>query len=452
MTAPAFIIAGDDKWLGVRLTFVLGALIDAFSVYAMYRLLRVLRRLSKGSLPVSDYAPIAGAAIWALSFSLIQYNQNGLETGLYAALILASTWAYASLRRQQESGMRVAISKWVGFGILLGLMVLARIDGALIVLAYALVDMYGLIVRKEGSIKYVFVYGATALVVSLPWWLYNLTVFGSLMPISGQSESLDRPLLLNLATTSQTFGDILLAFFYTPFIGSAVWFSFVFPVFVILALYVLNKRLQIAKNVLSEYHLSYLSPLFLGGVLQAIYYIFFFSAPHFIARYLHPLRIAWLIVAAASLPIIAYRVRALWSQSRSAAFPLVGVLTIVAIAALYFNVSRYTLAFTTEQFSPAYVFGQWAKQHPTERIGMISSGTAAFVSPNVVNLDGKVNFDALKARRAGTLAKYVVETELDYIADWPDVVNKIANDARPLGATFTAVDTIGPILVLKRTK
>ena len=50
------------------------------------------------------------------------------------------------------------------------------------------------------------------------------------------------------------------------------------------------------------------------------------------------------------------------------------------------------------------------------RIGMMESGRTAFVYPDrVVNLDGKVNVEALRAMQAGTLLAYIRKSAFDVI-------------------------------------
>jgi len=50
------------------------------------------------------------------------------------------------------------------------------------------------------------------------------------------------------------------------------------------------------------------------------------------------------------------------------------------------------------------------------RIGMFESGRLGFLYPTrVVNLDGKMNVDALRAVRSGTLDRYIQSLNLDYV-------------------------------------
>jgi hypothetical protein len=94
--------------------------------------------------------------------------------------------------------------------------------------------------------------------------------------------------------------------------------------------------------------------------------------------------------------------------------------------------------------------GKWAVQHPHVRIGMLQSGLAGFVAPNIVNLDGKVNPAALKARQQGQLGKYIEDERLDYIVDMRDCLRQIFDQAPGIEAQYPFLDSIGNVGIHKR--
>jgi hypothetical protein len=124
----------------------------------------------------------------------------------------------------------------------------------------------------------------------------------------------------------------------------------------------------------------------------------------------------------------------------------------VLVAAAYFNWTVYYRAFNTTAYSPAHLAGLYAQRVAPEKVGMTSSGTASFISSNVVNLDGKVNADALVARKQDKLGEYVVKANINYVADWPSTAEKIAAQALEHGAHYQRIDSLGPILVYKRLR
>ena len=97
-----------------------------------------------------------------------------------------------------------------------------------------------------------------------------------------------------------------------------------------------------------------------------------------------------------------------------------------------------------------YKTSRWAMAHPNDVIGMEQSGTCGFFARNVINLDGKVNYEALKARKADDLGSYINQRGINYIADWPDLALPMVASTERHGAKFECVDTIGKIIIFKR--
>jgi hypothetical protein len=51
-------------------------------------------------------------------------------------------------------------------------------------------------------------------------------------------------------------------------------------------------------------------------------------------------------------------------------------------------------------------------------VGAIQSGTLGYFHDRTLNLDGKVNPEALRARAEGRIPAYIVERDVAYLADW----------------------------------
>jgi hypothetical protein len=125
------------------------------------------------------------------------------------------------------------------------------------------------------------------------------------------------------------------------------------------------------------------------------------------------------------------------------------VVSIVAVVLAAFTAERYVNNFTTSSISDLYQVGLWAKAHGNANVGMEQSGTSGFVASNVINLDGKVNADALHARLKVSLGEYVTH-HVQYLADWPDLIQPTLSDAARSGAVFEPIDTIGRVVVYAR--
>jgi hypothetical protein len=124
----------------------------------------------------------------------------------------------------------------------------------------------------------------------------------------------------------------------------------------------------------------------------------------------------------------------------------------IAICAFLFSGVKYISFFTRTDFNDLYHVGKWSLLHPGERIGMWQSGIAGFVAPNVINLDGKVNFDALYANRHGGIGSYIETRELDYLADWRGIADSLVFADAKYGGKFEKFDSIGRVIIFKREK
>ncbi len=434
-----FKIAANDKWLGVRLTFILVGIIDALCVFAIYRLiLSLYRKKTEHSLLKWKPENIA-ATLWTGLASLSIITDCGLETGLYSALILFAFLKYSFLFNN-ENESKLHIKKYLLFGVLLGFMVLSRIDGVLIVVAFSFHNsIYRLYRKKTTPFLPGIIFSLTALLITLPWWYYNYSTFGNIVPISGLSESIGNRVIFNVLSSTKVIADILLTIIYYPFDYLLPYYTIPYFLATLLITIFLFWRFDLWRKMTEHFSLSPLQPLLYAGFGLLIYYTFFFSAPHFIGRYLQPLRIYWIIIFSLALPFVREVLQTKFGRSASIAFSL-----ICGSILLSFNAYGYIRNFIIEDVNPAYQLGMWAKQHPQELMGVTSSGTAGFVADNVINLDGKVNADALHSRIDHTLGDYVISSGITVLADWDiKIVNEQMKQYRAKYELFDSIGTLG---------
>jgi len=144
---------GLPVWLSSRLLNLLSDLANIVLIYA------ILWLFSK-----QPFIPVFGALIFAISPFLNLYAMNGMETPLVIALMLAAF--YAGIRQ-----------KSVLTGILMGLMLFARIDTALFVLLLFLVLWWE---RKRLPLKE----ALWAAITLAPWIVFATLYFGSPIPVT----------------------------------------------------------------------------------------------------------------------------------------------------------------------------------------------------------------------------------------------------------------------------
>jgi hypothetical protein len=414
--APCFL--PGDQWLGLRLTFIVGALMQAASTIAIAVLIAKMRKQNNASTLLAS-APFFAALLWTILAPLADQNGSGLETGLVALFILCDLIYYSKIREQGWSTSHAII-----FGSLLGVTVLARVDSTLFVIAFVIVEWRHL--------KFVLLASFVALLVSSPWWIYGYVTFGSLMPMSGAAESLGTPIGRNLQQSLSALLDMLSIFFQG--FSIADWVQDMIIVGVISNIVQMLRKHKLLHATKQDYRFRPLLPLALFGILGFLYYNFFFAAPHFMARYLHPVRILILISSAALLSSV---IQALKNEAKGTIILYTGIL----VAGLAFSVYRYVNEFTADPKSDFYPLGLWALKHEG-RVGCDQSGQAGFIAPNVINLDGKVNYEALEARKQGSIGAYIAHERIEYLADWEPLVKDLVREAEKFGARYEPYDTI----------
>jgi hypothetical protein len=145
-----------------------------------------------------------------------------------------------------------------------------------------------------------------------------------------------------------------------------------------------------------------------------VYGVFFF------VRYLYPLYfVAMVIVGFVVSDVVAMLRRR----------PLLIRRSVVAAGALYVSCllyMTYNSGFRSMPTYPFYDVARWAAQNTSEDdvIGSFQSGAIGYLSGRkVVNLDGKVNSQALAALRSGNLSSYVAVSGVDLIIDHSKVIS-----------------------------
>ncbi len=122
MEAICFTLVGGDKELGVLLVLILSCLISLITMAVLFLLTDYVLQ------PRPNHQKIAAltAVIWYSSPLIMRHTMNCLETGLYATLILISTYTW--LQHGIESKSDKFDLNFIWIGVIIGLTCWARID------------------------------------------------------------------------------------------------------------------------------------------------------------------------------------------------------------------------------------------------------------------------------------------------------------------------------------
>ena len=362
----------------------------------------------------------------------LMFSLNGLETGLLL-LLLALCWLHYQ---------RGDLSTWRGsviLGLILGLLVLARVDAAFLVLILCLDRLLsgqgGPLGRRVAQASVV---GGTALCLSLPWWAYNLVYFGALEPTSGRAQQLvafvpDRLAqafwsLLQVANPWLYFGYFdstvtrLCYLASSLAFGGVLYWSFVAKP--------AGWRAWAAGGGRSVQSRTLRFGLYLCAhvLALAIWYVASSWATHMYPRYLAPLALPATMLAAAAL----WRISA---TSRRVGNTLTLALGAPALLVLVLLQSGGVFRGNPMYREQLQLVREWAP--PEDTVAAAQSGTLGYFREGVLNLDGKVNAEVL--RYQGRMWSYLCAARVDWLCDEPVyLAQRLGGDPLEYGWTQVA--------------
>jgi len=438
-------LAGGSKMLAIGYVTVVSTAVSAGAAWFFWRLGQSVLR----DLPFARDIALLATALWFASPLIIGHSMNGLETGAYYLVITITLVYYFSLDLSAPAPM--SAGQRVALGLLFGLAFLTRNDAVFFIAAVLAAHVLlggasagGGRGRRAGDAV---VAGGLSLLVASPWLVYNKLAFGSVVPISGSAQSHSAAFGANLRMIPANLIEASLPYVRIPRALETAW-----PVIVV-ALVVLAGLGWAAWSLVGRRSLRSLrfyaiTLVFCAGI--GGYYGLFFGAPWFVSRYLSALSpLLWLLSIASAYLLLAglLRDRRTFMVSGAA---LTSMLLFVAVGLA-------VLQFRGGHSNGHRQVVDWVQKNVGERqwVGGIQTGTLGYFHDRTINLDGKVNPKALRARiERGDVRSYVLdETPINYLVDWVGIASWVSMESEPrFGQAFEMVvdDKAANLGVLRR--
>ena len=434
--ALCFWLVDGDRFWGVFLVQLVELAIACACALLMLR----LARRAYASRPWADtFAPLA-VALWFASPVVVRHSMNCLESGLYVLIVLAVLLAMLGRGDSLDPGRR--LYDWAGLGVLLGIAFWARNDAVLLCLVVGGAHLLGLLPAPGPLRQRVLEVGlAAALVtlISLPWLANNLLGFGSLLPISGQAESRHAVFAGNLHLVPIKLSEYLSLL--APIPNALEASGAVSIVTSVLLLGIAGVLIGRSRSWVPTERLL----LGVGGAYTLAlgsFYGLYFGAGHFMSRYLFPASPLLTLLSVAALAVALHGLRPRFAWATPALASGIALALVVGL-----NLRLYVQG--TDHAHRQVIEWVQANAEADEWVGAIQTGTVGFFHDRTLNLDGKVNPEALEARKQRRFDEYVAESPIRYLADWHDLSGWAE---LPIGAPFELIvsDRERNLAVLRR--
>jgi hypothetical protein len=406
LSVPVFVMAGSDRILGVRLFLALHWLFYVATAAVLGRILR--DALDPKDARGRALAPWCAAVLYLCLFPVFGHHFNGLETG---CLLLS----YAAVLRYAQTHALETPAETAVLGSLLGLAVLSRIDAVFFVILVCAYLFLGGAGPARARIRPAATAAATAFLVSSPWWFYSVLAFGSLLPSSGAAEqawALDARRLGVMATA--ILRNLMPIYFHDAderFEADGVRALLLVGTLALLWIHGREIRKRRPANAGPGRHLLGLGGgLALSSLMLALWYALSSWAVHFYARYLAPLLLLVVLVLARALLALA-EVR---PRPAAALLLVVGVSVPFEVMRSYHEPIIERNIFVRRQLTLVE-----SRVPPEEWVAALQTGTLGYFRDRVLNLDGKVNPQALGRRR--DIWRYLDEQGVHWLCDWPEL-------------------------------
>jgi hypothetical protein len=431
--ALCFWLVGGDRPMGVFAIELVQFFVAAAAAWVLY----LLGRRILADRPWGAQASALAAAAWYASNHVVPHTMNCLETGWYVLMVLLSVLQWHGLWQASQSTHAPLWRQALLAGLMLGLTFWARIDAVFLIGALTVVHAgwayRGGWARLRPRLIESTVAGSVALAIASPWLLYGKLRFGSFMPVSGMAESASRWFTNTALLPASLFRYITLV------VPVPHEYNTRLPVILACSAVVLlwaGLVVTVARRAVAVERWLLLSGLllFLG---LATYYGLAFGAGHFLDRYLFPASPFLALLNVAILISVTRNLHSRWWMQAGRVAMAALLLLVVGVDARAYRQGRQHMHFQVVD---------WVERNlaDTTWVAAIQTGTLGFFHDRTVNLDGKVNPEALALQKMNRIPDYVVNSRwgkaqgtIDYLVDWNGITEWRA--LAPVRANFDLI-------------
>jgi hypothetical protein len=398
MLVPVFWMTSDPN-MAINIILTISSIIDVLTVIVLFKLTKKL---------FNEKIALMTAAFYGLNPLTIFQNLCGIELVLYIFLLLSTMLYYFSLESLKRKNVII-------LGILLGITMLARLDGIFLTFVIFLDILWKGRKNLLTDIKKILVISVIAALFLAPWFLWCYFAFGNFMQSSAIAKynmghgifpffDLKEP--MNLSDTLAMIGENFVRS------GGAIASQLGVVDFGLNAITVALAIVFSASLIASLKNLKKVKMYLLFSVLIILFYNLYLWGVQI--RYLTPLIPLFIMLISDGFYTLVTRIKK--SDLLVAAF-----FTLLILVVLVNGIKQWDNGYFPWQ-KQIYQDALWLKENtsPDDSIGCFSAGIPIYFSERrVVNLDGVVNFGAILALRNHSVIDYM---KMENITIWYDTV------------------------------
>lgn len=396
---PVYALSGGDGETPVHVALSLSALVTSASGLLLYL---AARRLGLSAIP-----SLAGTAAYLLHPVLILMSVNGLETGLNVSTFVLVLYLWIACWQEPTTARRLQISAAAG------LLVLSRTDYGIVA-----ASMLVALAVQGRTPRAVLALAAPAIAMTAPWFIWNTIVFGSPVQVSAgalpyvehqifSGSSLLDDVRHSLALMREHAFETVPYFYFSPDRASA------------------SPTAAFVGAVAGAATLAGLVAR--SGALRQAVWLLAVPSAGLVALFVAHAGVRWYYrewYLIALFPLLALLIALLLEaimNMRFRATVAAMLVTVIVAGTIPAGIRSYRDGWYPVQLDMLDA-ARWIEQEtpPEARVGGFNSGIVGYFSGRTtVNLDGVMNPDAFEAIRERSLAAYVDQRRIEYVADFP---------------------------------
>ncbi len=397
---PIMLLKDVDPTLAVKAVLLYGSLLSVGTAFVIYFIVREIGG--------PRWVGLFAYGVYLFTPNIAREDAMGEPSGLSNFLIALTALVLIRVAKGKGFGFRRAI----GFGALLGLLILVRADNLLFAsIFYVFFFIWGPGFRP----KYLATTAGITAAVIAPWYIWNLVVFGTFVQISAVAVPyLNHVHVYDSPNTLRTAYTVLI-----KSIGGVWVITRYFPGALLL--------LFLSGTLCAVYHQKYEGTRLEKRAVTLSFTLFAVVALLYFLHSVGALYIrSWHTASAAPITVILVALfLSIFKGASTGNRIFRGVFVALYIVLISTAAVRLSILPPESHLTENLRAVEWVKENPDSVISTYDAGIISYFTDGaVLPIDGNVNIEAHEAIVERRLYDYMMENDVDYFINWSCMLKK----------------------------